>query len=73
MNGDKGIQPAGSGAAAVRLRSVPQARPGRAEEFGDVLAERIYWLLDQGGSVTDADRPRWAKFLVKRRTSSGAC
>lgn len=38
-----------------------------AEEFGDVLAEGIYWLLDQGGSAFEADRQHWAEFLVKRR------
>jgi hypothetical protein len=32
-----------------------------------VLAEGIYWLLDQGGSVTDADQAHWTKFLVRRR------
>lgn len=39
----------------------------RAEEFGDVLAEGIYWLLDQGRTVTDADKGHWAGFLRKRR------
>jgi hypothetical protein len=39
----------------------------RAEELGDVLAEGTYWLLDQGGSASDADHQHWAKFLVKRR------
>jgi len=39
----------------------------RAEEFGDVLAEGTYWLLDQGGSAFEADRRHWAEFLVKRR------
>ena len=39
----------------------------RAEEFGDVLAEGIYWLLDQHLSITDADRAHWARFLDKRR------
>jgi hypothetical protein len=39
----------------------------RAEEFGDVLAEGVYWLLDQGGSAFEADRRHWAEFLAKRR------
>lgn len=46
------------------FRNVDRAR---AEEFGDVLAEGIYWLLDQGGSASEADRRHWAEFLVKRR------
>jgi hypothetical protein len=39
----------------------------RAEEFGDVLAEGTYWLLDQGGSAFEADYRHWAEFLTKRR------
>jgi hypothetical protein len=38
----------------------------RAEEFGDVLAEGIYWLLDQGGSITDADEKHWSSYLKVR-------
>jgi hypothetical protein len=38
----------------------------RAEEFGDVLAEGIYWLLDQGLSIGDADSTHWTTFLRKR-------
>ena len=64
-----------------RLRSVAQAGEvrqerfdpfrnvdrARGEEFGDVLAEGTYWLLDQGGSAFEADHLHWAEFLVKRR------
>ncbi|MDG4821838.1 hypothetical protein O7635_08220 [Asanoa sp. WMMD1127] len=39
----------------------------RAEEFGDCLAEGIYALLDEGGSVEDADKEFWAAFLADRR------
>ena len=39
----------------------------RAEELGDVLAEGIYWLLDQGESVSEADHGHWAEFLAKRK------
>jgi hypothetical protein len=39
----------------------------RAEELGDVLAEGIYWLLDQGGSITDADEKHWSDYLKVRR------
>jgi hypothetical protein len=47
----------------------PFRSPGRAmdEEFGDVLAEGTYWLLDQGESAFGADHLHWADFLVKRR------
>lgn len=39
----------------------------RAEELGDVLAEGVFWLLDQGKSVQDADLRHWKDFLVRRR------
>jgi hypothetical protein len=47
----------------------PFASPRRArfEEFGDCLAEGIYSLLDQGGSVDDADGPFWSDFIARRR------
>jgi hypothetical protein len=39
----------------------------RAEEFGDVLAEGTFWLLDQGRSVSDGDLAHWREFLAKRK------
>lgn len=39
----------------------------RAEEFGDTLAEGVYWLLDHGRRVQDADTEYWHRFLRKRR------
>jgi hypothetical protein len=43
--------------------------PGRAraEEFGDVLAEGTFWLLDQGSSVSDGDLAHWRDFLARRK------
>ncbi|MFC0548867.1 hypothetical protein [Kutzneria chonburiensis] len=38
----------------------------RTEEFGDVLAEGVFWLLDQGKRVQDADVEYWRKYLAKR-------
>src|SRR5215472_18381099 len=38
----------------------------RAEELGDVLAEGVFWLLDQGKSIQDADLRHWKDFLVRR-------
>ncbi|TDC76539.1 hypothetical protein [Actinomadura sp. 7K507] len=38
----------------------------RAEEIGDVLAEGVFWLLDQGRSVAEADLCHWADFLARR-------
>lgn len=47
----------------------PFATPRRArvEEFGDSIAEGIYWLLGQGGNVTDATTAFWLEFLDHRR------
>jgi glycosyltransferase involved in cell wall biosynthesis len=64
----------------VRLRTVaqvgtvlqkpydPYANPERArsEEFGDVLAEGVFGILDCGGRVRDADRRYWQGFLADR-------
>jgi hypothetical protein len=38
----------------------------RAEEFGDVLAEGIFWLLDQG-KPADGDLEHWREFLLHRQ------
>jgi hypothetical protein len=47
----------------------PFDSPDRArnQEFGDVLAEGIYWLLDQDQAIGDADLRHWTDFLNKRR------
>jgi hypothetical protein len=69
LDGDKGIQPVAMTGQVIQRPYDPFRNPerARAEEFGDVLAEGIYWLLDQHLSITDADQAHWAKFLVKRR------
>jgi hypothetical protein len=38
----------------------------RMEEFGDVLAEGTFWLLDQGKTVADGDLAHWRNFLEER-------
>ena len=38
----------------------------RSEEFGDILAEGIYGLLDRGRRVQDADEAYWAEFIAHR-------
>ena len=42
-------------------------RRARTEEFGDMLAEGVFWLLDQGKRVEDAGYGYWRRFLEKRR------
>lgn len=73
LDGDKGIQPVGVTGAVRQYPYDPFRNPdrARAEELGDVLAEGIYWLLDQGGSVTDADQAHWARFLPRRKRFIG--
>ncbi|MGZ3144235.1 hypothetical protein ACVDFE_20035 [Lentzea chajnantorensis] len=38
-----------------------------AEEFGDVLAEGLFWLLDEGLPLTGANTGHWAGYLSKRQ------
>ena len=65
---DKGIQSVGVTGTVRQYPYDPFRSPdrARAEELGDVLAEGIYWLLDQGRSVIDADKSHWSRFLMKR-------
>ena len=39
----------------------------RAEEFGDVLAEGIFWVLDQGKPASEDDLRHWGAFLEHRK------
>jgi hypothetical protein len=54
---------------AVQKPYDPYANDQRArgEEFGDTLAEGVFWLLDQGRRVHEADERYWVDFLNKRR------
>ncbi|MGW6445753.1 hypothetical protein [Lentzea sp. NPDC055074] len=47
----------------------PFAREERArmEELGDVLAEGLLWLLDEGRSLREADTGYWSRYLAKRQ------
>ena len=67
LDGDKSLQ---SVAVTGRVRQYPydpfSVERARAEELGDVLAEGIYWLLDKGRTITDADKAYWARYLAKR-------
>lgn len=57
-----------SGANAAQLHYDPFDQPERTkrQEFGDVLAEGLYALLDQGAGETEADRYYWKVFLDAR-------
>jgi hypothetical protein len=69
LDGRKSLQPTAVTGQVIQYPYDPFRNPdrARAEELGDVLAEGIYWLLDQGQPVADVDEAYWAGFLVKRR------
>lgn len=69
LDGDKGLQPTAVTGQVKQYPYDPFRSPerARAEEFGDVLAEGIYWLLDQDKSIIDADCTHWTRYLGKRR------
>lgn len=55
---------------AMRQRDFdPFASPERArnEEFGDCVAEGLYWLLDEDMPLEHADIAHWTAFLGRRR------
>jgi hypothetical protein len=66
--GDKGLQPVAITGQVKQYPYDPFRTPerARAEELGDMMAEGIYWLLDQDRSIIDADQAYWVRFLVKR-------
>jgi hypothetical protein len=68
LNGDKRLQPTAIAGQVVQDPYDPFRNPHRArtEELGDVLAEGIYWLLDQNQSIIDADKDHWTTFLERR-------
>jgi hypothetical protein len=69
LDGDKRLQPVAVTGQVTQYPYDPFRSPdrARAEELGDVLAEGIYWLLDQNESVTEADQTHWTTFLAHRR------
>ena len=58
-----------SGREVTQLAYEPFADPDRAawQEFGDVLAEGLYTLLELGLNLGDATDGYWAQFLEARR------
>ncbi len=66
--GESELQPVALTGRALQQPYDPFADPDRArrEEFGDVLAEGIFALLDRGGSLQAADERYWRSFLRTR-------
>jgi hypothetical protein len=44
-----------------------RAERARGQELGDVLAEGIFWLLDQEKTAADGDLEHWRDFLARRQ------
>jgi hypothetical protein len=70
LDGAKRLQPVATTGKVIQRPYDPFHKPdrARAEEFGDVLAEGVFWLFDQGRSIQDADLRHWNEFLVRRST-----
>jgi glycosyltransferase involved in cell wall biosynthesis len=67
---DDGLQATTSTGRALQKVYDPFASEDRArrEEFGDTVAEGLFWLLDHGKSIQDADRAFWDRYIGIRRT-----
>jgi len=65
----KGIQSLAMAGAVQQSPYDPfrNAHRARMEEFGDVMAEGIFWVLDQGHPLDAADARHWREFLTRRR------
>ena len=66
--GEDGLRPVTMVGRALQRPYDPyeDGRRAQSEELGDCLAEGLFWLFDNGGSIEDADAPFWAEFLGKR-------
>jgi hypothetical protein len=68
LDARKGLQSVATVGRVVQAPYDPyRVDRARAEEFGDVLAEGAFWLLDQGSFDSSRDLAYWEDFLVKRK------
>ncbi|HJP73577.1 MAG TPA: hypothetical protein VJ914_04880 [Pseudonocardiaceae bacterium] len=67
--GENELRPAAIRGEAIQAKYDPFANRQRAryEEFGDTLAEGVFWLLDNGTNLTDANLKHWQRFSGDRR------
>lgn len=72
LDAGKRLQPVATVGQVLQAPYNPY-RPERAkaEEFGDVLAEGTFWLLDQDRAASDGDLAHWREFLTKRKRFIG--
>lgn len=68
LDAKKQLQPLGVVGRVVQQPYDPYRTPERArnEEFGDVLAEGAFWLLDNSRNIIEADASHWKGFLAQR-------
>jgi hypothetical protein len=68
LDAGKRLQPVATVGQVLQYPYDPyRVERARAEEFGDVLAEGIFWLLDQGKPASDGDLEHWRDFLLHRQ------
>jgi hypothetical protein len=69
LDRDQGLQSVAVTGTVVQAPYEPyREERARMEELGDVLAEGIFWVFDQGGTLEDATSDHWRDFLPKRRS-----
>ena len=68
LDGDRHLQPITVKGHIHQHPYDPFRSPDRArsEEVGEVLAEGLYWLMDQHRSIAEADQQYWSSFLPRR-------
>jgi hypothetical protein len=72
LDAGKRLQPVATVGEVLQYPYDPyRVERARAEEFGDVLAEGIFWLLDQGKPASDGDLQHWQDFLAHRKRFIG--
>jgi hypothetical protein len=68
LDAGKGLQSVATVGQVLQYPYDPyRVQRARAEEFGDVLAEGTFWLLDQGKPASDGDVTHWKAFLAHRK------
>lgn len=69
LDPEKGLQSLAVTGKVVQSPYEPfREERARMEELGDVLAEGIFWLLDQDRTLADADSRHWRGYLARRRS-----
>jgi hypothetical protein len=68
LEGEK-LRPTAAIGTAFQKPYDPFADDNRAreEELGDIVAEGLYWLLDEGRSLRAADAVYWRNYLIRRQ------